>query len=201
MLKKIRNITKYCKITQKITLKQCMFLITFSTLFASFSITFTRFSALFVLFSNFWTLTHLTPYTTKTYIKFYLPKAVLPQNTLQKRSLPAVSLAGKKCKTNPTYDAIRHTQYAIREKNKPNLNQQATRDERQATNKASTKHAIPQQICPNFLQLFSIFPQKHPKKRPLFSTFRYFYQLFSTFHTTLACFVLPNLPKQPIFYY
>ncbi len=33
-------------------------------------------------FCTFLTLTHLTPYTTKTYIKFYLPKAVLPGNTL-----------------------------------------------------------------------------------------------------------------------
>jgi hypothetical protein len=33
-------------------------------------------------FCKFLTLTHLTPYTTKTYIKFYLPKAVLPQNTV-----------------------------------------------------------------------------------------------------------------------
>ena len=47
---------------------------------------------------NFWTLTHLTPYTTKTYIIFHLPKAVLPQNTLHNWSLPTVFLEGKYAK-------------------------------------------------------------------------------------------------------
>ncbi len=49
-------------------------------------------------FCNFWTLTYLTQCTTKTYIKFYLPKAVSPQNTLQERNLPAVFLAEKYAK-------------------------------------------------------------------------------------------------------
>ncbi len=43
-------------------------------------------------FCNFWTLTHLTLCTPKTYIK------LLSQNTLQKRSLKAVFFAGKNAK-------------------------------------------------------------------------------------------------------
>ncbi len=63
-------------------------------------------------FCTFLSLAYLTLYTTKTYIKFYLPKskiefirrrlthggAVLPQNTLQERNLPALFLAGKNTK-------------------------------------------------------------------------------------------------------
>ncbi len=60
--------------------------------------TFTQKSKKMREFCHFLTLTHLTPYTTKTYIKFYLPKAVSPQNTLQERNLPAVFLAEKNAK-------------------------------------------------------------------------------------------------------
>ena len=76
--KKIRIITKYCKITQSFTLKKCIFLITFYTLsllFLLLLLSFLHFSILFVTFSKSWSLTHLTPYTTKTYITFS------PQNT------------------------------------------------------------------------------------------------------------------------
>ena len=56
-------------------------------------------------FCKYLKTTHLTLYTTKTYIRFFLPKAVLPQNTLHERNLPTVFRGGKKCKTNP----ISHT--------------------------------------------------------------------------------------------
>jgi hypothetical protein len=75
---------KTLQISPDFTLKKCIFLITFSTLFPSFSITFTRFSALFVTFCKYLKTTHLTPYTTKTYInicpKLPFKRGIYPQS-------------------------------------------------------------------------------------------------------------------------
>ncbi len=51
-------------------------------------------------FCKFLTLTHLTPYTTKTYITF------LPQYTLIERNLPAVFLAQKNAKRTQFYPQL-----------------------------------------------------------------------------------------------
>ena len=75
-----KKTTKYYEILQNNPKKysqKSLFLITFSTLFPSFSITFTRFSALFVMFCKYLKLTHLTPYTTKTYIKIHPDSPIL----------------------------------------------------------------------------------------------------------------------------
>ncbi len=67
------------------------------TFFLILLLSFLHFSILFVTFCNFWTLTHLTPYTTKTYKAFHtripIPNGVYPP-----------SLRQEKCKTNPIFN-------------------------------------------------------------------------------------------------
>ena len=78
-------------------------------------------------FCKYLTLAHLTPCTTKTYIKFYLTKAVSPQNTLHTSRAPRY----KKMKNKPNFQP---TTYAIREyakQTQSTFNRRDTRDKRQ----------------------------------------------------------------------
>ncbi len=136
--------TKYYEILQnnpKIYSQKVYILITFSTLFPSFSITFTRFSALFVLFSNFLTLTHLTPCTTKTYITFY-PKIHFTRG-IYTHLVRREKMKNKPNLTPPglifyvtnilTYCVTNLLNYSYMQ-NEPNLNHRAMRDKLCKTN-------------------------------------------------------------------
>ncbi len=89
---------------------------------------FTKKSKKIPAFCKFLTLTHLTPYTTKTYT------TILPQNTLKERNLPTVFLAGKYAKQTQFHSTKCRSEAEIRlwrtKQTQFIFNQRETRDKR-----------------------------------------------------------------------